>query len=179
MEFPDLEKHCSEESCEQLDYFPLECDGCNKAFCKDHHKSSRHKCSDAYKKDVQVPVCPLCRAPVPVGRGKIADIVVGKHMDGDCKYNPAKEKPKIFIHRCSKEGCKKKEMFKLVCEQCQDNFCIKHRHPLAHNCKHRDHPISKAGCAAIMRASESKSSGASNKLSSSWLAQQLRGKQKC
>ncbi|XP_020834334.1 AN1-type zinc finger protein 2A [Phascolarctos cinereus] len=175
MEFPDLGEHCSEKTCKQLDFLPLNCDACDKVFCKDHAQYERHKCGAAYKKDMQVPVCPLCHVPVPVGRGEIADVVVGQHMDKDCKYNPAQEK-KIFIHRCSKEGCKKKELFKLLCDQCNDNFCIKHRHPLDHNCKHSGHSISKAGCAAIMRAAES--SGASNKLSSSWLAQRLRGKQK-
>ncbi|XP_068940943.1 AN1-type zinc finger protein 2A isoform X1 [Petaurus breviceps papuanus] len=174
MEFPDLGVHCSEKTCKQLDFLPLNCDACDQVFCKDHVQYERHKCAAAYKKDVRVPVCPLCHVPVPVGRGEIADVVVGQHMDKDCKYNPTHEK-KIFIHRCSKEGCKKKEMFQLLCEQCNDNFCIKHRHPLDHNCKHSGHPISKAGCAAIMRA---ESSGASNKLSSRWLPQLFREKQK-
>ncbi|XP_051856395.1 AN1-type zinc finger protein 2A [Antechinus flavipes] len=175
MEFPDLGKHCSEKTCKQLDFLPLNCAACDKVFCKAHIQLEQHKCSAAYKKDVQVPVCPLCHVPVPVARGQTADVVVGQHMDKDCKYNPARDK-KIFVHRCSKEGCKKKEMFELLCDQCNDNFCIKHRHPLDHNCKHIGHPISREGCAAIMRASES--SGASNKLSSSWLAQRLSGKQK-
>lgn len=42
--------------------------------------------------NVQVPVCPLCNAPVPVQKGEVPDIVVGAHMDKDCKYNPAQQK---------------------------------------------------------------------------------------
>ena len=30
---------------------------------------------------VQVPVCPLCSAPVPTPRGTLPDIAVGAHID--------------------------------------------------------------------------------------------------
>ncbi|EMP30623.1 AN1-type zinc finger protein 2B [Chelonia mydas] len=95
--------------------------------------------------DVQVPVCPLCNSPIPVRRGEMPDIVVGAHMDRDCKYDPTQQKQRIFTNKCLKEGCKRKEMMKLVCNQCHGNFCIKHRHPLDHDCKVGGHPISKAG----------------------------------
>ncbi|XP_074170132.1 AN1-type zinc finger protein 2A isoform X2 [Rhinolophus sinicus] len=176
MEFPDLGKHCSEKSCKQLDFLPLKCDVCKQDFCKDHFTYAAHKCPFAFKKDVQVPVCPLCNKPVPVKKGEIPDVVVGEHMDRDCKYRPEK-KEKIFMYRCSKEGCKKREMLQVTCDQCRGNFCIQHRHPLDHSCKHGSRPISVAGCSA-RRASESKLSGAFNTLSSSWLAQRFRSKVK-
>ncbi|XP_016157297.1 PREDICTED: AN1-type zinc finger protein 2A isoform X4 [Ficedula albicollis] len=110
--------------------------------------------------NVQVPVCPLCHTPIPVQKGEIPDIVVGAHIDKDCKSNPAQQK--IFTNKCVKPGCKRKEMMKLVCEQCGGSFCIKHRHPLDHDCKGSSQPISKAGYAALMRAAHStfKSPGA-------------------
>lgn len=40
-------------------------------------------------------MCPLCNAPVPVQKGEIPDVVVGAHMDKDCKYNPAQQKEKV------------------------------------------------------------------------------------
>lgn len=40
-------------------------------------------------------MCPLCNAPIPVQKGEIPDIVVGAHMDKDCKYNPAQQKQKV------------------------------------------------------------------------------------
>uniref|UniRef100_A0A8C5ZAA9 Zinc finger AN1-type containing 2A n=1 Tax=Marmota marmota marmota TaxID=9994 RepID=A0A8C5ZAA9_MARMA len=152
MEFPDLGKHCSEKTCKQLDFLPLKCDACNQDFCKDHFTYAGHKCPFAFKKDVKVPVCPLCNVPIPVKRGEIPDVVVGEHIDRDCAYHPGKKKEKVFTYRCSKEGCKKKEMVPLACAQCQGSFCIQHRHPLDH----------------------SSTSASESKPSSSWLAQRLR-----
>ncbi|XP_053413169.1 AN1-type zinc finger protein 2A isoform X1 [Nycticebus coucang] len=172
MEFPDLGKHCSEKTCKQLDFLPLKCDACKQDFCKDHFTCAAHRCPFAFKKDVQVPVCPLCNIPIPVKKGEIPDVVVGDHIDRDCKH-PGKNKKKIFTFQCSKEGCKKKEMLQVACDQCHGNFCIQHRHPLDHNCRHESRPSSKAGC-SLVRTAESKPSGPLNTLSSSWLAQQFR-----
>nr|XP_033770832.1 AN1-type zinc finger protein 2A isoform X2 [Geotrypetes seraphini] len=62
---------------------------------------------------------------------------------------------KIFTNKCLNPGCKKRELIKMMCDQCQGNFCIKHRHPLDHECSSNGHRLSKAGCAAIMRAQDS------------------------
>ncbi|XP_054851621.1 AN1-type zinc finger protein 2A isoform X2 [Eublepharis macularius] len=155
MEFPDLGKHCCEKTCKQLDFLPLKCDACEEVFCKDHIAYSRHRCSSAYKKDVQVPVCPLCSTPIPIKKGEMADVVVGAHMDKGCQRDSAPQKEKIFTNKCSRSGCKKKEMIKLVCGQCLQNFCLQHRHPLDHKCQWQGRSISKAGCAAQFRLLES------------------------
>ncbi|NXN29030.1 ZFN2B protein, partial [Nycticryphes semicollaris] len=126
------------------DFLPLKCDACEDIFCKDHIRYDDHECGSAYKKNVQVPVCPLCNAPIPVQRGEIPDMVVGAHMDKDCNYNPVQQKQRIFTNKCLKPGCKRKEMMKVVCEQCGGNFCIKHRHPLDHDCRGSSRPVSKA-----------------------------------
>ncbi|XP_026560429.1 AN1-type zinc finger protein 2A [Pseudonaja textilis] len=156
MEFPDLGQHCWERSCRRLDFLPLKCDACQELFCKDHIIYSRHKCPSAYKKDVQVPVCPLCNTPVPVRKGEAPDVAVGAHMDRDCRQDSAQQKQKIFTNKCFQAGCRKKEMMRLVCDQCHQNFCLHHRHPLDHQCPGRIWPVSKAGCAAIMRSLQSK-----------------------
>ncbi|KAM3916805.1 AN1-type zinc finger protein 2B [Leptodactylus fuscus] len=158
MEFPDLGKHCSEPTCKQLDFLPLKCDACEQIFCKDHITYALHSCSSAYKKDVQVPVCPLCNIPIPVKRGQTPDIVVGEHIDRDCKSDPAQQKRKIFTNKCGKPGCKQKELMKVICEDCHGNFCLKHRHPLDHECKGKSAPISRAGHAAVLRSQASSSS---------------------
>ncbi|KAM4697914.1 AN1-type zinc finger protein 2A-like [Rhinophrynus dorsalis] len=164
MEFPDLGKHCSESTCKQLDFLPLKCDACEQILCKDHITYALHKCRSAYKKDVQVPVCPLCNTPIPIKRGQTPDIVVGDHIDRDCKSDPAQQKRKIFTKKCARPGCKQKELMKVICDECHGNFCLKHRHPLDHDCKGKTAPISRAGHAALLRsqASSSKTSASTS-----------------
>ncbi|KAM3915858.1 AN1-type zinc finger protein 2A isoform 2-T3 [Leptodactylus fuscus] len=152
MEFPDLGKHCSEVTCKQLDFLPMKCDACEEVFCKDHITYNQHKCSSAYKKDVQVPVCPLCGAPVPVKKGELADRAVGQHIDRNCSYDPSRRKQKIFTNRCCKPGCKRKELMKIECDQCHSNFCLSHRHPLDHDCNSEGQTLSKPGWAALIRS---------------------------
>ncbi|XP_011602437.2 AN1-type zinc finger protein 2A isoform X3 [Takifugu rubripes] len=162
MEFPDLGEHCSEKTCKRLDFLPMRCDACQEIFCKDHITYANHKCTSSYKKDIQVPVCPLCNIPIPVKRGEMPDIKVGEHIDRDCKSDPAQRKRKIFTNKCSKGGCKQKEMMRVTCDQCHLNFCLKHRHPLDHDCKPDGKSLSKSGHAAVMRASASSSSASSS-----------------
>ncbi|XP_075789036.1 AN1-type zinc finger protein 2B isoform X2 [Pelodiscus sinensis] len=152
MEFPELGAHCSEPACKRLDFLPLKCDACEQIFCTDHITYSQHQCTSAYKKDVQVPVCPLCNTPIPVSKGEMPDRVVGEHIDRDCKSDPAQRKRKIFTNKCLKPGCKQREMMKVICDQCHGNFCLKHRHPLDHQCGGAGRPLSKAGHAAVARA---------------------------
>ncbi|XP_069784448.1 AN1-type zinc finger protein 2A [Narcine bancroftii] len=152
MEFPDLGGNCSENSCKRLDFLPMKCDACVQIFCKDHISYAQHKCTSSYKKDIQVPVCPLCNTPVPVRRGEMPDISVGEHIDRECKSDPAQKKRKIFTNKCSKSGCKQKEMIKVICDRCHLNFCLKHRHPLDHACEADGKPLSKAGNTAVVRA---------------------------
>uniref|UniRef100_A0A8C6TE45 Zinc finger, AN1-type domain 2A n=1 Tax=Neogobius melanostomus TaxID=47308 RepID=A0A8C6TE45_9GOBI len=166
MEFPDLGEHCSEKSCKRLDFLPMKCDACQEIFCKDHITYATHKCTSSYKKDVQVPVCPLCNIPIPVKRGEMPDIKVGEHIDRDCKSDPAQRKRKVFTNRCSKGGCKQKEMIRITCDQCNLNYCLKHRHPLDHDCKTDGKPLSKAAHAAVMRSQGASSNSASGSYSS-------------
>uniref|UniRef100_A0A8C3HH49 AN1-type domain-containing protein n=1 Tax=Chrysemys picta bellii TaxID=8478 RepID=A0A8C3HH49_CHRPI len=139
------------------DFLPLKCDACEQIFCTDHITYTQHQCTSAYKKDVQVPVCPLCNIPIPVRKGEMPDVVVGQHIDRDCKSDPAQRKRKIFTNKCLKPGCKQREMMKVICDQCHGNFCLKHRHPLDHDCNGVGRPLSRAGHAAVARAQASSS----------------------
>ncbi|XP_041085592.1 AN1-type zinc finger protein 2B-like isoform X2 [Polyodon spathula] len=131
---------------------------CRHFLQRSHHlrKPQMHVCVQKeiplLPQDVQVPVCPLCNTPIPVSRGEMPDIKVGEHIDGDCKSDPARRKRKIFTNKCSKGGCKQKEMIKVTCDQCHLNFCLKHRHPLDHECKANGHAVSKSGHAALMQS---------------------------
>lgn len=102
-----------------------------------------HRCQSAYKKDVQVPVCPLCNQPVQWKRGEAPDLAVGDHIDRDCQSDPAREKRKVFGNKCSMKGCKQKEVVPIICENCRMNYCLKHRHVADHACK-GNNPVDRA-----------------------------------
>jgi len=147
-------KHCSEPTCKRLDFLPMKCDACSQIFCGDHITYSTHSCTESYKKDNQVPVCPLCNLPCPVRKGQVADTVVSRHIESDCMSDPAKERRKVYTNRCSKQGCKKKELIPVQCETCRLNFCLRHRHELDHECKGfqgSGRGVSNAGSAALFR----------------------------
>ncbi|XP_055959014.1 AN1-type zinc finger protein 2A [Patella vulgata] len=154
MELPHLGEHCSDSSCKRLDFLPMTCDACQKTFCGDHVTYSSHNCTESYKKDNQVPACPLCSAPIPVKPGETPDIVVGRHIDTDCQSDPAKEKRQVYTNKCSAKGCKNKELIPVICEKCRKNFCLRHRHELDHSCKGFEgsgKSVSNSGAAALSR----------------------------
>jgi len=154
MELPHMGSHCEEPSCKQLDYLPMKCDACSRLFCKDHLLYDDHTCSGKYKKDIQVPVCPLCSAPIPIARGAVPDLAVSAHIDQGCPEK--KKKEKVFKNRCHavKHGkqCKKHELVACICSACQTNFCLAHRHPTDHDCKGAQPAAARAAAAAASRA---------------------------
>ncbi|XP_011504366.1 PREDICTED: AN1-type zinc finger protein 2A-like [Ceratosolen solmsi marchali] len=141
MEFPNLGEHCSEQSCNRLDFLPFKCDACAAIFCTDHISYADHSCPSAYKKNVQVPVCPLCNAPVPSKRGDPPDLAIGLHIDNDCRSDFGKNRRKIFSNKCSSKGCKIKEIVQVKCKECNKNYCLKHRHPTDHSCIGKDESL--------------------------------------
>ncbi|KAL5110948.1 AN1-type zinc finger protein 2B [Taenia crassiceps] len=159
MEFPDLGEQCAVKSCRMLDFLPVRCSGCHKVFCKDHYIFESHSCPVGNGLERQVPVCPLCGVPVPIGPNECADFKVGHHIDTACKSQPALAlKGKIFKNACSVPRCKKKELVPLCCERCHLNYCISHRNELDHNCtgipaaSTSGKRMSITGAAAIRRA---------------------------
>jgi len=155
--------HCEEPSCKQLDYLPMKCDACSRLFCKDHLLYDDHTCSGKYKKDIQVPVCPLCSAPIPIARGAVPDLAVSAHIDQGCPEKNKKEK--VFKNRCHavKHGkqCKKHELVACICSACQTNFCLAHRHPTDHDCKGAQPAAARAAAAAASRAPKQQQSAQS------------------
>lgn len=158
MEFPELGDHCFVKTCNKLDFLPMKCDACSNIFCKDHFNYSQHSCNNAFQKDVQVPVCPLCNKPVPSKRGEQPDIAVGEHIDRDCQADPAISKRKIYTNKCFVKGCKQKEVIRITCDICLKTYCLKHRHPVDHKCQEQKTtlPAQAAGAAAIARVQNNK-----------------------
>lgn len=167
MEFPELGANCALLTCKQLDFLPMKCDACAKLFCKEHIKYTEHNCENAYKKDIQVPVCPLCNKAVPVPRGEQPDIKVGEHIDRDCQSDPAVAKRKAYLNRCSVKGCKQKELVPVRCESCRQNFCLKHRHEQDHSCSAAVRGSAGSKTSASLKAGEAAAARAKNVTSSS------------
>lgn len=40
----------------------------------------------------------------------------------------------VFTNRCTVTKCRGKEAVPVVCSECRQNYCFKHRHPLDHDC---------------------------------------------
>ncbi|XP_050297906.1 AN1-type zinc finger protein 2A-like [Anthonomus grandis grandis] len=135
MELPHIGQHCRKPDCNKLDFLPIKCDACKMLFCDEHFRYNTHNCQNAYRKDNQVPVCPLCNIPIPVQKGLHPDYVVGVHIDSDCQSDPAKSRRKVFTNKCSYRRCKNKEVIPVICDECKLNFCLKHRHSVDHNCE--------------------------------------------
>lgn len=136
MEFPDLGSNCSFQSCNRLDFLPMKCNSCKGVYCSDHFSYIKHDCQASNIQDVQVPVCPLCGAPVPGKRGEAPDVAVSAHIDNQCNSDPARERRnRVFKNKCSFKGCKGKELVPLVCSDCALNFCLRHRHAADHVCE--------------------------------------------
>lgn len=158
MEFPGLGEHCADHQCQRLDFLPMKCDACEKIFCITHYKYDSHSCPQAYLKENQVPICPLCNQPVPLTRGELPDVGVNQHIENDCQDDRALKK-RIYKNRCSFTRCKNKELIPITCNQCRKNYCLRHRHPLDHECtakfvKDSNRAPSKAAEAALKRANK-------------------------
>ncbi|XP_052282236.1 AN1-type zinc finger protein 2B-like isoform X2 [Dreissena polymorpha] len=120
----------------------------------DHIQYETHSCKESYKKDKQVPVCPLCNKPIPLKKGQVADEEVGRHIDSDCQSDPAKERRKVYTNKCSMKGCKVKELIPVKCDKCHHNYCLRHRFETDHACKgfqDTGRSITDSGAAAIFR----------------------------
>ncbi|KAJ1359523.1 hypothetical protein KIN20_018280 [Parelaphostrongylus tenuis] len=149
-ELPNLGQHCAVELCNLLDFLPVRCDACSKIFCISHFTYDAHNCSNAYKKNVQVPVCPLCNRPVPTPKTVSPDVQINEHILNNCTV---RAKQKVFSNKCTMKGCKKKELVPVICPSCRNNFCLAHRHEVDHHCGQKKNSlvISKAAAATIAR----------------------------
>ncbi|CAF1078289.1 unnamed protein product [Rotaria magnacalcarata] len=156
MEFPHIGEHCSVTTCHRLDFLPMKCDSCAAILCKDHIKYDEHQCPLAHRKNVQVPICPLCNQAVPLQhRDQPPDHAVSDHIDRDCKSDPAmKKRRKIYSNKCSFNSCKQREAIQVNCNKCLKTFCLKHRFPDDHKCggfENTGRVMNLAGAAALER----------------------------
>ncbi|KAF2073296.1 hypothetical protein CYY_005395 [Polysphondylium violaceum] len=130
----DLDKvgvHCNLKDCHLLDFLPFTCDGCRKLYCVEHKDYAEHSCpSPPVIKGGCTVTCDKCDTILPVPFGKDDTFVLRTHISQGCK-----KKPSINQHKCTFEGCSKSESIKILCPQCKNNFCLKHRFERDHKCK--------------------------------------------
>uniref|UniRef100_A0A0N4ZMU8 AN1-type domain-containing protein n=1 Tax=Parastrongyloides trichosuri TaxID=131310 RepID=A0A0N4ZMU8_PARTI len=132
-EFFDLGEHCGFSECRKLDFLPMKCDACSNCFCSDHIQYFGHQCKKGFAKDNQVPICPLCNKPVPVGKNEDINNIMNNHIENGCK----EIRKKIYTNACNANRCKKKELVPIKCVKCNLNYCISHRFPNDHDCDNK------------------------------------------
>ncbi|KAA6358135.1 MAG: hypothetical protein EZS28_046338, partial [Streblomastix strix] len=69
MEGEDFGVHCALPSCNTLDFLPIICSSCGKAFCKLHNLPHMHNCEmHQFVSNDRVSIqCPICQKIVYVG----------------------------------------------------------------------------------------------------------------
>ncbi|EFA82448.1 hypothetical protein PPL_04873 [Heterostelium album PN500] len=101
-----------------------------KNFCVEHKDPKLHECTKYVYKERRVHPCPECNELLVVGKDDDVDTVIVRHLDRDC--GKKSNKPKSYP--CTLKGCKAKEFVAVICDQCKENYCFKHRFPTSHKC---------------------------------------------
>ncbi|KAG1327026.1 zinc finger AN1 domain-containing stress-associated protein 12 [Cocos nucifera] len=92
--FPDLGAHCDHENCNQLDFLPFTCDGCQKVFCLEHRTYKAHGCPKAEHNSRMVVVCRVCSMSIEKKAGEEDSTILERHeRSGDCDARK-KHKPR-------------------------------------------------------------------------------------
>ncbi|KDP45412.1 hypothetical protein JCGZ_09661 [Jatropha curcas] len=132
--FPDLGRHCQHSECNQLDFLPFRCHGCQKVFCLEHRAYKSHDCPKSNHNSRKVVVCDVCSTSIETTgqNGEDEKLILEKHVkSGDC--DPLKKKKPT----CSVRRCKEILTFSntCICKSCHLKVCLKHRFPADHACK--------------------------------------------
>jgi predicted nucleic acid binding AN1-type Zn finger protein len=140
MELPNVGKNCASQGCNALDYLPFTCHLCSSAYCAEHKAFDRHiaTCPGKQGSDNQVIVCPVCQQPVP-GVSTFAvkenaykvNFLLNRHIVQGC---PSESKKSKSAKECSLSNCRKTELIPFKCNECDGQFCSKHRLTMDHNC---------------------------------------------
>ncbi|KAL0930545.1 zinc finger protein [Colletotrichum truncatum] len=111
-------KHCEYDYCNQLDFLPFFCQSCKKTFCLDHRSETSHKCANA---------------GAWAERRRQAELAKPGYGSGRQLRDYVSEKP------CASPACKTTIGTSLVpgvhCQNCNRDYCLKHRLKEDHDCK--------------------------------------------
>ncbi|CAI0455485.1 unnamed protein product [Linum tenue] len=132
--FPDLGRHCQHKECNQLDFLPFKCQGCQQVFCLEHRSYRAHACPKSDHNSRKVVVCEICSTSIETtGHGELAEKALLERHEKSGQCDPRKKKkPTCGVRRC-------KEILTFsntcVCKTCQMKVCLSHRFPADHQCK--------------------------------------------
>lgn len=130
----DYGKHCEFQSCQQLSFLPLKCEGCGKFFCKNHNFRDNHNCSKSTRIS---PKCPICQQTIIVGLNEDLNFKVNQHIEMGCRvFKPFFDESKTVGNLCFFSGCKESANSPIVCPYCNQKFCPQHQLPEVHKCRH-------------------------------------------
>ncbi|GAA5901011.1 hypothetical protein JCM8208_007590 [Rhodotorula glutinis] len=148
-EFLDIGRHCSDDSCRQLDFLPFSCPSCGLPFCAEHWKpDGGHHCAsyDPALADNRIPSCPLCSTPISFPPGTDPNLPMDAHLSTLCPIlHPhlapssssssttptTRNKPH---NECRAPRCRTRMVVPIRCDQCRKSFCPAHRFPSDHAC---------------------------------------------
>ncbi|GAA6059511.1 hypothetical protein JCM10212_002254 [Sporobolomyces blumeae] len=142
--FLEIGRHCSEQSCRQLDFLPFKCPSCQLPFCSQHWRPpSGHSCSqyDLTLYDNRVPSCPLCSTPVPIPPSTDPNVSMDRHLSLACAVlNPTLAAAKVAgspatTNECQAARCRVKLIVEIRCDECGGKFCPSHRYGRDHRCR--------------------------------------------
>jgi len=126
--------HCQYSYCNQLDFLPFKCQSCEKTFCLDHRTEDSHACTNPGAWAARKRAAELAKHSAGEGR-RMRDLV--------------SQKP------CADEGCKTVVGTSLVpgvhCNDCNRDYCLKHRLREDHDCKNKT-PIGARAASAAQAA---------------------------
>ncbi|GJN03031.1 hypothetical protein PR202_ga20430 [Eleusine coracana subsp. coracana] len=130
--FPDLGAHCDAADCNQLDFLPFVCDGCDRVFCLDHRTYRAHGCAKAADNGRTVVICEACGAAIERMPGQDDDRAILNAHAKSRSCDPAKKRKP----RCPVRRCKETLTFSntSACKRCGQKTCLKHRFPGDHDC---------------------------------------------
>ncbi|KAL9552860.1 hypothetical protein PS6_004230 [Mucor atramentarius] len=149
MELPQIGKNCQLEGCNalardwmltRLDFLPVACPLCHQTFWL----PSNHKCSNSSKVTKDLLQCDDCQHLVQAPKdGKIGlEQALEQHKKSKCQlflYPPSSTIQKID-RQCTVKGCRDIDprIGPVHCNGCNQDFCLKHRHPATHGCQSLD-----------------------------------------
>mmetsp|Transcript_10397 Transcript_10397/g.35363 ORF Transcript_10397/g.35363 Transcript_10397/m.35363 type:complete len:298 (-) Transcript_10397:7-900(-) len=130
MEFEHVGRHCSHVGCNQRDFLPFKCDGCNHQFCLEHRSRPAHGCVGHSVTSV---ACPICDATIKYREGldDVNELFEQHYASGCTRSQP----PPRATARCGAGGCHTVlgPSNSLRCSRCGTVTCIAHR--ASHDCE--------------------------------------------